>query len=90
MSLAARRALLRDDQTSNWLCSKRPVTSVRAPRAQDSGNPLTEILTRDVLTVRGLAQRGKLSTDDAVLSFLARRADNGVAWKILEYWRATN
>ena len=45
---------------------------------------------RDVLAVRGLAQRGKLSTNDPVLSFLARRADNGVAWKILEYWRATN
>ena len=45
---------------------------------------------RDVLAVRGLAQRGKLLTDDPVLSFLARRADNGVAWKILEYWRATN
>ena len=42
------------------------------------------------LAVRGLAQRGKLLTDDPVLSFLARRADNGVAWKILEYWRATN
>ena len=27
---------------------------------------------RDVLTVRGLAQRGKLSTDDSVLYFLAR------------------
>ena len=45
---------------------------------------------RDVLAVRGLAQRGKLSTSDPVLSFLARRADNGVVWKILEYWRATN
>ena len=45
---------------------------------------------RDVLAVRGLAQRGKLLTDDPVLSFLARRADNGVVWHVLEYWRATN
>ena len=45
---------------------------------------------RDVLAVRGLAQRGKLATDDSVLSFLARRADNGVVWHVLEYWRATN
>ena len=45
---------------------------------------------REFLAVRGLAQRGKLSTDDSVLSFLARRADNGVVWKILEYWRTTN
>ena len=45
---------------------------------------------RDVLTVRGLAQRGKLSTEDSVLNFLARRTDNGVVWHVLEYWRATN
>ena len=45
---------------------------------------------RDVLTVRGLAQRGKLSTNDSVLNFLARLGDNGVVWHVLEYWRATN
>ena len=44
----------------------------------------------DVLAVRGLAQRGKLSTDDSVLNFLARLGDNGVVWHVLEYWRATN
>ena len=45
---------------------------------------------RDVLTVRGLAQRGKLSTDDSVLNFLARLGDNGVVWHVLSFWRATN
>ena len=45
---------------------------------------------RDVLAVRGLAQRGKLSTSDPVLNFLARLGDNGVVWHVLEYWRATN
>ena len=45
---------------------------------------------RDVLAVRGLAQRGKLSTNDSVLNFLARLGDNGVVWHVLEYWRATN
>ena len=45
---------------------------------------------RDVLAVRGLAQRGKLSTRDPVLHFLARLGDNGVVWHVLEYWRATN
>ena len=45
---------------------------------------------RDVLAVRGLAQRGKLSTEDSVLNFLARLGDNGVVWHVLEYWRATN
>ena len=44
---------------------------------------------RDVLTVRGLAQRGKLSTDDPVLNFLARLGDNGVVWHVLTYWRPT-
>ena len=45
---------------------------------------------RDVLAVRGLAQRGKLRTDDPVLHFLARLGDNGVCWHILSFWRATN
>ena len=44
---------------------------------------------RDVLACRGLAQRGKLSTSDPVLNFLARLGDNGVVWKILEFWQAT-
>ena len=39
---------------------------------------------------RGLAQRGKLSTSDPVLNFLARLGDNGIVWHVLEYWRATN
>ena len=51
---------------------------------------LTLTPCRDVLTVRGLAQRGKLSTSDPVLNFLARLGDNGVVWHVLEYWRATN
>ena len=40
---------------------------------------------RDVLAVRGLAQRGKLSTGDPVLNFLARLGDNGVCWHILSF-----
>ena len=45
---------------------------------------------RDVLAVRGLAQRGKLRTDHPVLAFLAKQGDNGVCWHILTYWRATD
>ena len=45
---------------------------------------------REVLAVRGLAQRGKLSTEDSVLNFLARLGDNGVVWHVLSFWRATN
>ena len=45
---------------------------------------------RDVLVVRGLAQRDKLATKDPVLNFLALLGDNGVVWHILGYWRATD
>ena len=44
---------------------------------------------REVLSVRGLAQRGKLRTDHPVLAFLAKQGDNGVVWHILTYWRPT-
>ena len=45
---------------------------------------------REVLAMRGLAQRGKLRTDHPVLAFLAKQGDNGVCWHILTYWRATD
>ena len=45
---------------------------------------------RDVLAVRGLAQRGKLRTDHPALAFLAKQGDNGVVWHILSYWRPDN
>ena len=44
---------------------------------------------RDVLACRGLAQRGKMSTEHRALNFLARQGDNGIVWTILSYWRAT-
>ena len=44
---------------------------------------------RDVLAVRGLAQRGKLKTEHRALNFLARHGDNGVVWHVLTYWRPT-
>ena len=44
---------------------------------------------REVLAVRGLAQRGKLKTEHHALNFLARLGDNGVCWHILTYWRPT-
>ena len=45
---------------------------------------------REVLAVRGLAQRGKLRTDHSALSFLAKQGDNGVVWHVLSYWRPDN
>ena len=39
---------------------------------------------------RGLAQRGKLRTDDRALAFLAAQGDNGIVWTVLSYWRAAN
>ena len=44
---------------------------------------------RDVLACRGLAQRGKMSTEHRALNFLARQGDNGIVWTVLSYWRAT-
>jgi hypothetical protein len=45
---------------------------------------------REVLAVRGLAQRGKLRTDHPALAFLAKQGDNGAVWHILSYWRPDN
>ena len=45
---------------------------------------------REFLALRGLAQRGKLSTEHRALNFLARLGDNGVCWHILTYWRGTD
>ena len=44
---------------------------------------------RDVLACRGLAQRGKMSTEHRALNFIARQGDNGIVWTVLSYWRAT-
>ena len=68
-----------------WLVS----TQIAGVRQHGSYKRYARSFHRDVLAVRGLAQRGKLSTDDSVLNFLARLGDNGVVWHVLEYWRAT-
>ncbi len=65
-------------------------TQIAGVRQHGSYKRYARSFHRDVLTVRGLAQRGKLSTDDSVLNFLARLGDNGVCWHILSFWRATN
>ena len=44
---------------------------------------------REVLAVRGLAQRGKLRTDHRALNFIARLGERGVVWHVLTYWRPT-
>ena len=71
----------------HWRATKRLVAGVRK---YGTYKKYIRSPHRDVLAVRGLAQRGKLSTDDSVLNFLARLGDNGVVWHVLEYWRATN
>ena len=71
----------------HWRATKRLVAGVRK---YGTYKKYVRAPHRDVLAVRSLAQRGKLSTDDSVLNFLARLGDNGVVWHVLEYWRATN
>ena len=74
-------------QEVHWAAIKAPVHGVRK---HGSYKRYARSFHRDVLAVRGLAQRGKLSTRDPVLNFLARLGDNGVVWHVLEYWRAAN
>ena len=40
-------------------------------------------------SMRGLAQRGKLSTEHRALNFIAKLGERGVVWHILTYWRPT-
>ena len=44
---------------------------------------------REFLAVRGLAQRGKLSTEHRALNFIAKLGERGVVWNVLTYWRPT-
>ena len=44
---------------------------------------------REFLALRGLAQRGKLSTEHRALNFIAKLGERGVVWHILTYWRPT-
>ena len=71
----------------HWLATKRLVAGVRK---YGTYKKYMRAPHRDVLAVRGLAQRGKLSTNDPMLHFLARLGDNGVVWHVLSFWRATN
>ena len=74
-------------ENQDWRAIKRLVAGVRQ---HGTYKRYIRAPHRDVLAVRGLAQRGKLSTNDPVLHFLARIGDNGVVWHILTYWRATD
>ena len=74
-------------RNEHWLATKRLIAGVRK---YGTFKRYMRAPHRDVLAVRGLAQRGKLSTNDPVLHFLARLGDNGVVWHVLSFWRATN
>ena len=75
------------EQEVHWAAIKARVHGVRK---YGSYKRYARSFHRDVLVCRGLAQRGRLSTGDPVLNFLARLGDNGVVWHILGYWRATD
>ena len=74
-------ALLESD---HWLATKALIAGVRK---HGTYKKYMREPHREVLAVRGLAQRGKLRTDHPVLAFLAKQGDNGVVWHILTYWR---
>jgi len=81
------RSLELSEDDEHWVAVKALLDGVRA-----AGSYKRYMRTphRDVLAVRGLAQRDKLSTNDPVLYFLAQLGDNGVVWHVLSFWRATN
>ena len=93
-SKTAEDVMQRRDSYSSYLAGNEHWIEIKAlvagVRQHGSYKRYARSFHRDVLAVRGLAQRGKLSTDDSVLNFLARLGDNGVVWHVLEYWRATN
>ena len=70
-----------------WLATKALIAGVRK---HGTYKKYMRAPHRNVLTIRGLAQRGKLQTDHRALNFLAMQGDNGIVWNILSYWRATN
>ena len=80
-------------QTENWADDEN-VRAVKAliggVRKHGSYKRYVRAPHRDVLACRGLAQRGKLRTDDRALAFLAAQGDNGIVWTVLSYWRAAN
>ena len=77
-------AFLEDDR---WLEFKALVAGVRK---HGTYKRYMRAPHRTVLACRGLAQRGKLSTEHRALNFIARQGDNGIVWTVLSYWRATN
>ncbi len=75
-----------DDDDENVLAVKALLDGVRK---HGSYKRYMRAPHRDVLACRGLAQRGKLSTEHRALNFLAKQGDNGIVWTVLSYWRAT-
>ena len=41
---------------------------------------------RDVMRLRSLLVRRRATTSDPVLAFVFRLGDNGIFWKLLEFW----
>jgi hypothetical protein len=76
-----------DDDDENVLAVKALIDGVRK---HGSYKRYMRAPHRDVLACRGLAQRGKLSTEHRALNFIARQGDNGIVWTVLSYWRATD
>ena len=74
-------------QIQHWIDIKAMVAGVRQ---HGSYKRYARSFHRDVLAARGLAQRGKLSTEHRALNFLAKQGDNGIVWTVLSYWRATS
>ena len=76
-------ALLESD---HWLATKALIADVRK---HGTYKKYMRAPHREFLAVRGLAQRGKLSTEHRALNFIVKLGERGVVWHILTYWRPT-
>ena len=90
------------DAVKAWLAAdpSRDVTDVFESRTLDV---LLSLAHKEVLRLRSLVSRGRAfpvrkqrrrprgrdARQDGVVTFLCKLGDNGVVWKILEFWQAT-
>ena len=72
------------------MCSVHSILIVAGVRKYGTYKKYMRAPHREFLALRGLAQRGKLSTEHRALNFIAKLGERGVVWHILTYWRGTD
>ena len=70
----------------NWIALK---SFLAAVRAAGSWKAFERIPRKKFIVLRALCAKGRATTGDPILKFLCELGDNGVVWKILQYWPAS-